>query len=170
MFASIVRNHADRYPKMQIQDVYKLVHQAAMGSEHAAMDAVKSQQGLIKEMEELGNSPIVEPMLDPISPDGEIIRVHLRPFLKVRKDVSILAEAFHRTAITFNGQTDVLESYWKSAIQTKLFPSNLMEEFFLNMKRQNYTAVHHSDIYRQAYHPAYRVVCQKFFPYNESGG
>src|SRR3989304_7683686 len=170
MFASILRNHADRYPEMQIHDIYKLVHQAAMGSEHAVMDRTRILEVLIQEMEEISSVPFEEPLADPISPDGEIIRVHLRPFAETKKDASILADAFHRTASEFEGRIDMIESHWKSATQTKLFPNHLMDEFISEMKRQNYPAVNHSDAYRQAYKPAYRVVWRKFFPFNQTGG
>ena len=46
---SLLRNHFNRYPLMQVQDVYKLLHQAAMGSEHAVVDETNARQGPAKE-------------------------------------------------------------------------------------------------------------------------
>jgi hypothetical protein len=35
MIETVLHSHIARYPALQIQDLYKLLHQAAMGSEHA---------------------------------------------------------------------------------------------------------------------------------------
>ena len=74
----ILQDHLARYPKMQARDVYKLLHQAAMGSEHAVTDIASARAWLERELAEIGPGP-AEPLVDPISPDGQIARIHLRP-------------------------------------------------------------------------------------------
>jgi hypothetical protein len=76
----VLHAHIARYPAMQIQDIYKLVHQAAMGSEHAISSARGPRMWLERELAEMGSGP-EETLIDPISGDGQIVRVHLRPFL-----------------------------------------------------------------------------------------
>ncbi len=154
---------------MQIQDIYKLVHQAAMGSEHAALDPSSAREWLERELDEMGEGP-VEPLMDPISADGEMLRVHLRPYVSSGSHIEMLLDAFLRTANDFHGEDDVLEANWESVVRTHLFPAPAMDEFIGVMKAHNFPAVHHSETYKQIYKPAYRVVWRKHFPYRENGG
>ena len=158
---TILRDHFSRYPAMQIQDVYKLLHQAAMGSEHAISneDSVRKRMG--RELAEMGAGP-EEPMIDPISNDGQMVRVHLRPFIEQGGNPDMLLDAFIRTANTFRGDAQVLENYWQAALETGHFPHAQMEAFFQSVQVQDYPAVHHSLEYEKLYRPAYRVVLKRF--------
>lgn len=53
-----------------------------------------------------------EPAIDRISADGQIVRVHLRPFLTENGDPEALLTAFVRTANEFHGDEQVLKNYW----------------------------------------------------------
>ena len=76
-------DHNRRYPHCGVEDLYKLLHQAAMGSEHAAPEESIARSWLEQELSQLGPGP-AEPIVDPIRPDGEVVRVHLRPSWPVR--------------------------------------------------------------------------------------
>ena len=110
-FKPIVEDHYFRYPRMQVEDLYKLAHQAAMGSEHAVIDIQSARQWLSNELE---NLPLTsaEPLIDLISPDRNIARVHLKPFIESGGDPENLLQAFLRTANQFHGSTDLLRAYW----------------------------------------------------------
>ena len=164
MFEEILQSHFMRYPAMQIQDVYKLTHQAALGSEHAISNPEAAYAWLERELSEMGDGKI-ESVIDPLSPDGEIIRIHLRPFLATGKSPKILFDAFLRTAKEYRGNVNTLDQYWKSAINMGHFPVTAMDEFMQPLKAQDYPAGHHSDDYKKLYRPAYRVVWQKFFSF-----
>lgn len=157
----VLRSHLTRYPAMQIQDVYKLIHQAALGSEHAISSANSAHEWLKRELAEMGTGP-EESMIDPISTDEQIIRVHLRPFVGQGGDPDILLNAFIRTANEFRGDLQILKDYWESAKNMQHFPSVAMNEFIDSMQVQKYPAVHHSPEYERSYRPAYRVVWRKF--------
>lgn len=169
MFESILRSHLTRYPAMQIQDVYKLIHQAALGSEHAAPDPESARKWMEREIAEIGDGPS-EPVIDPISLDGEIVRVHLRPYVLSGGSIEKLVEAFIHTANEHRGEIALLERYWAAAVRLGHFPAAEMDEFIQPLKAENYPAVHHSAAYRNAYHPSYRVVSQKVASWlNEPG-
>jgi len=161
MIETILRSHLSRYPAMQIQDLYKLLHQAAMGSEHAVTNPASARNWLKRELAEMGEGP-TEPLIAPISADGRIARIHLRPFVAAGYDPDLLLEAFIRTANEFHGDVLLLEQYWQAAIATAKFPAAEMEEFIRSMKEQNYPAMHHSSEYEKLYRPAYRVVALVF--------
>ena len=161
MIETVLHSHISRYPAMQIQDVYKLVHQASMGSEHAVPNPESARNWLTRELAGMGEGPL-EPLIDPISADGEIVRIHLRPYLAAGNDPDALLEAFLRTANEYRGEIRLLEGYWQAALATKKFPAAEMEEFIQSMKVKKYPAVHHSAEYEKSYRPAYRVVARVF--------
>jgi hypothetical protein len=163
---SILLQQLLRYPNMQIRDLYKLFHQAALGSEHAVGNAEAARTYLVEEMKQLGDGPD-EPIIDPISPSGDIVRVHLRPYIQAGGGMDILLNAFIRTANEFHGSINDLGRYWAYAVKmVEMGDSGLdsvgMEKFLSTMEREGFPAVHHSDVYVESYHPAYRVVARLF--------
>ena len=158
---TILRDHLSRYPAMQIQDIYKLIHQAAMGSEHAVASAEGAREWLERELVEMGTGP-QEPMLDPICTDGQIVRLHLRPFVAQGGDTVTLLNAYIRTANEYRGDPHVVREYWNAANAMQHFPSASMNEFMEAMRTKKYPAAHHSPEYERLYRPAYRVIWRKF--------
>lgn len=158
---SVLRDHFFRFPDMQIKDVYKLLHQAALGSEHAILTTEGAKKWLEHELVEMG-SGADEVTIDPISPDGRIVRVHLRPFVAQGGDPDALFAAFIRTANEFRGDKNILEDYWKVATSIMQFSLADMDGFFKSMREKDYPAVHHSSEYEKTYRPAYRVVLREF--------
>ena len=164
-FQQILADQAGRYPLMEIQDVYKLVHQAAMGSEHAVSDAEAAQQWMDREIAALAGGPD-DPLFDPLTPDGQLVRVHLRPYLAGGRDPDSLVRAFVETANTYPGSVDRLRRYWRYAEKsaeagTLPFRRNAMAAFLAEQAEAGYPAVHHSEQYEAAYAPAYRVVARQ---------
>ena len=139
-----------------------ILHQAALGSEHAIPDRAAAQERLEHELAEL-EGEWNEPLIDPISVDRQIVRVHLRPFAAQDRKVETLLQAFIRTARAYRGDLQTLVDYWSIATSLGYHPAAEMDTFMSLMQAQGYPAVHHSLKYRQLYHPAYRVVKAEFF-------
>jgi len=115
----VLELHMVRYPKMQPEDLYKLLHQAAMGSEHAIASREAARQWLLREIEKLHRyapDPLDEAMIEPISPDGRLVRVHLRPYLRMAGDLELLLDAFLLTAESFAGESRTLDLYCEQAV------------------------------------------------------
>jgi hypothetical protein len=153
---------------MQVEDVYKLAHQACLGSEHAVGERAQAERWLERELEQLGDGPH-EPTIDPISPDGRIGRVHLRPYLAGGGDATDLLDAFVRTANGFRGSHERLRSSWATvealaADGSLPFSRADAEAFGRSADAAGFPAVHHSPAYGAAYRPAYRVVARAFLP------
>lgn len=161
----ILVDHLRRYPQMQVADLYKLLHQATWGSGHAVLEKQAARDQLERESKEMGGGP-EEPLLDPLPPDGELVRVHLRPYLASGKDLGALLQAFVRTAYEWRGSLEMLERYGAAAAcfaeaeQGRLDPKKI-EAFFAKMEAQGFPAVHHSETYSSLYRPAYRVVVRQ---------
>src|SRR3989304_8840781 len=98
----ILTGNLPRTPAMQVQDFYKWLPLAARGSCHAIRDEKMARTWLEREMDEMGNGPD-DPLLDPLSPDGQILRVHLRPFLREGRDPDLLLQAFFQTPTQGDG-------------------------------------------------------------------
>ena len=72
MFESILASHFARYPAMQLTDLYKLIHQAALGSEHAICAEASAREWLTRELAEMGVGP-AEPLPDLLSVQTGIV-------------------------------------------------------------------------------------------------
>jgi len=159
-----------RYPRMQPQDLYKLLHQAAMGSEHAVSDREAARQWLFREIETLESpgpdEPLLEPSIEPLSPDGQLVRVNLRPFVRMGGDAAALSEAFVQTSELYTADPATLERYTDQAVTLARegalpFAAAELEALFTRQEQQGYPPVHHSKEYADAYRPAYRVVLRE---------
>ena len=155
-----------RYPQMEIQDLYKLLFQAVMGSEHAISSLDAARSWLHQELENLPEGPI-EPAIDVISPEDNIVRVNLRPFIQSGGDSSSLLDAFVRTANEYRGTKEGLWLYWSFAERLAddgelPFERTNMRAFYKLLEEDDFPAVHHSTRYEKAYRPAYRVIKQDY--------
>jgi len=163
---SILRDHARRYPRWNEFDLYKLLHQAERGSEHTLTDGRAASQWLERELAHLGPGPI-EPLIDPIRADGQLVRVHLRPWLERGLDPATLLEAFLQTARRWQASSTGLEAALHSAesLAEELgLPAEAVVKCTARMKPLGFPAVHHSRIFEAEYRPAYRVVAVSFLP------
>lgn len=166
-FKELLTAQGERYPRMQAQDLYKFIHQAAMGSEHAVSDTAAARAWLEEELGSLASATTPEPVADSLSPDGQLVRINLRPFLQIGGDPEALLKAFIRTANEYEGSTALLERYWSWAEELATdgkLPVSIedLHTFFTEMGSMNFPAVHHSEAYEAAYHPAYRVIVHDY--------
>lgn len=165
-FRLILAQHAARYPGFQVQDLYKLVYQGALGSEHAVADASQAREWLEREVDGLTDGP-QEPVIEPISADWQVVRVNLRPYVADGGDLKALLEGFIRTAQEYKGTVAQLRRYWcyseQMAEEGALgLAVNALKSFFDEMQAREFPTVHHSQEYKRAYRPAYRVVVREF--------
>jgi hypothetical protein len=163
---AVLMHHLARTPGMQLADLYKLLHQAAMGSGHSVRDHQAAQEMLEKELAALSAEP-QDPPSDPLDPEGMLIRVHLRPYKLASRDTAALLQAFIRSANEWQASPDRLAAWCDLVIQLageNRLPVNpkAAREYFAQMKAQAYPAVHHSETYRRLYQPAYRVVARQY--------
>jgi hypothetical protein len=158
----LLGQHLQRYPLMELTDLYKLLHQAALGAGHAIGDPAQARAALRSECATL-DAGDREPMTDPISPDGQLARIHLRAYLAAGHDVDALADAFVATPQLHPGAPDKLAKFCAClgdlADSGALpFSRSAVSEYFDAVAAQGFPVVRHSQRYRAAYRPAYRVV------------
>lgn len=165
-FVPILLNHCGKYPLMKIQDIYKLIYQAAMGPEHIIENKEISYKRLCVEFEEV-DLDSNRPLLEEIDPANQIVRLYINPFKARGFELKKLFDAFYRTAASYTASPRNLERYFNEIFlieEKKILPVNINDlkgYFFFNQKR-NFPPVHHSDTYKSAYHPSYRLVLKKY--------
>ncbi|HET7041456.1 MAG TPA: hypothetical protein VFI13_05540, partial [Gemmatimonadales bacterium] len=93
---AIVTAQLARHPQMGPEDLYKLLHQGAMGSEHAMHDTAGARRWMVNELATMGEGP-PEPLVDTIAPGGAIVRVELRPWVATGRSTDSLLAAFIAT-------------------------------------------------------------------------
>lgn len=160
--SQLLGRHLARYPRMQLEDVYKLLHQAALGGGHALGDEASAQRRLDDEIAALGDGP-EEPAQDLISPDGKLARIHLRTFLGAGGEPAELHRAFVASARGYPAAPDKLEKFCGclgdlAGAGGIPFAQQDVVRYFSEIARAGYPVVRHSQAYREAYKPAYRVV------------
>ena len=151
------------YPQMQIQDVFKFLHQSAFGCEHFVSSLEKATDFLEKEYE----SGVCDAQIEPL--DGEYCRVPLC-LLNDGLRAETLAKLFVTSAKQeVNGRTALLE---KLEVANELVKEGLLpfaekqfKEALVQWAADGYPAIHHSETFRQSYHPTYRVIAKEFVPF-----
>ena len=160
--SQLLSAHFERYPAMQLDDVYKLLHQAALGPGHAVDNPAAAGKRLDQEIQALGSGSI-EPPQDIISPDGRLGRIHLRTYVTGGGNVHALHRAFVETANTYPASPDKLAKFCGclgdlAAAGGIPFTQKDVVAYFEKIAQDGYPAIHHSEVFRNAYQPAYRVV------------
>ncbi len=159
-WSKLVRRHLDLRPETRAQDIYKLVYQGVMGTEHAVSDSAAVLGRLALELKSVEASKS-EPLFEPIHPTGLLVRVNLRPFKAAGGSAQALGTCFLQTAKFIHPSParlgEILKSLGKADLGNKRLSSRF-RRFVSRMSRHGYPALHHSDEYRERYKPAYRVV------------
>ena len=158
---NLLTEHYKKYPELQLQDIFKYIHQSSFGCEHMvpSLDAVT--QYLQKEYEKAEFSAELYDKLD-----GEYTRVHFS-VLKQGLSVDTFAKLFYLSA---EKKTD-----GKAALGQKLetvrdlisdgtlpFAPVDFEKELAEWEKNGFSAVHHSDVFRRTYKPSYRVIADEF--------
>ena len=160
--SALIEQHLERYDKLAISDIYKLLHQAALGSSHATDSKENILASLEKEVSTLKDGA-EEPLVDPISPDGKLARIHLRPYTASNYSLSALSDAFHKTANEHQGSLHKLEKFCACFVELSVtgyaqLSHRDVAAFIEKIKIDSYPTVRHSETFRLASQPAYRII------------
>ena len=161
-YATILEEQYARYPAMQAEDWYKLVHQSVFGAGHAIQNVETAHDWLIREWEDL-DTVSNEPVAEFLGPDSMYARVNLRPYKSAGGKFDQLFRAFLQTANPGTESGDGFERYWQSlrdAAKKRTITVSLdaLDSLYSIMSAEGLPAIHHSERYSGLYDPAYRVV------------
>ena len=155
---AILIAHAKRYPLMQPTDAVKLIYQNEFGGGHLIRDEEACLNYLHREYADLEKDPTA-PLYEDIG--NGIIRVNLAALRE--EDLEQLGKAFIDSAAKHKGTLDsflnkleVLQTLTSEGVFA--FDLDALNAYLSEYKAVGYPAVSHSEQYRQAYTPAYRVI------------
>jgi hypothetical protein len=153
---------------MELPDLYKLLFQATMGSEHATGDRAMADEWMRREVAGLGPGP-AEPLVDTLGAPGRFARIHLRPFIARRGIVDSLEAAFVSTGRVAPADTAALGCAMavanRLARQDSLpWKAGRVSAYLAGRAAAGYPAGDHSAAFERLYHPAYRVVARVLLP------
>jgi hypothetical protein len=163
----VVENEITLRPMATAADVYKLLHQSVFGVGHIISSKESAREYLQREMASLGPALPSEPLYDDLG--GGIVRVNLRPFRDANGSLEDLLAAMFETANANKGTPKMMANRVNEACRAlaKQKKKGLAKDLKSLAKKQaasGYQALHHSEAYRDAYLPAYRIVDRRFFP------
>lgn len=155
---AILITHAKRYPLMQPTDAVKLIYQNEFGGGHLIRDEEACLNYLRREYADLEKDPTV-PLYEDIG--NGIIRVNLAAVKP--EDLEQLGRAFIDSATKHKGTLDsflnkleVLRTLTAEGVFA--FDLDALNSYLSEYEAAGYPAVSHSEQYRQAYKPAYRII------------
>ena len=146
-FETVAAWHRQQYPLMQGQDWAKLCYQSEFGAGHMIAD---SDACLKRLQEEYDHTPALQgPLFEEIG--SGLCRLHLGPLHLEQVELKWVARLFQMAAQP-RGTLTGLEAKL-AQVETPAF-----SDYFRSYRGNGCPAVSHSEVYRQAYQPAYRLV------------
>lgn len=159
----VLFKHIKKYPKMHITDAVKLLYQQEFGGGHMISDIDACLEYLKKEYLEIPKKD--EEIIENIG--NGMCRVYLTGAKAKNIDYLKIGEAFILSAKIVQGKTEIFENKLKNML-CECKKGNLpflygeVYEYINQYKLQGYPPVSHSQIYKEIYHPAYRVMKNEF--------
>jgi len=156
----LLKSHIQIRPLMRATDVYKLLYQGVFGVEHIL--GGDAYQRLKAEVEKINPDDYPnEPLLEDVSIDGSTVRVNLRPYVSKGLSIETLYSVMVRSCAR-GGPKEfrLLWNAFKELVNSKKLDFDLEEMSSLDKltELENIPPAHHSNIYREAYKPSYRIV------------
>lgn len=164
MINDILAAHFESYPAMEPADAVKLIYQNEFGPGHMIPDEKKALARLQQEMSSLSPIDRAEPLYESIG--NGLCRLNLRPCMERKIPPEEINRLFCETSKGMQGDQKQLIKKLQTLSQmadrdeTPFFAAEL-DYYLILYREKKYPAVHHSEAYRAAYAPAYRVVLQK---------
>ena len=158
-FETILTRHAELYPLMTPQDCIKLLYQNEYGPEHAIADPAMSLERLKKEMEITEADENAE-LYIPVG--NGLCRLQLQkakllyPAEEINDWFVSSASNSRGSMASFMKKLKTFTGNWKE--YGFRFSEEELDEFLAKYRSEAYPVVHHSGIYRENYHPHYRVM------------
>ena len=155
-------SHYNTYPKLEVADIFKFIFQSAFGCEHLVSSKERALNYIKEELKRV--SADEAPRVDKL--DGDYSRVYLS-CLNDEVTPEVMAKYFCLSAkIEPDGKEKLLE---KIAVARELILDGTIalslsdfDELHEKWREAGYPAIHHSEAFREAYHPAYRVIANEY--------
>jgi hypothetical protein len=156
-------DHLRSHPVAGAEDLYKLLHQSVFGPGHAIPSREAARAYLERELAGLAAPLAEEPRCEALGGDPPLVRVNLRPFAAAGGDPEALLDELVAEANRPRGSAELMARVLDLAVRHlggagrgELAPE--LERLAAELAPKGYPAIHHSELYRETYRPAYRVI------------
>ncbi len=150
-FLTIAGEHWRRYPLMEPQDFCKLAYQSEFGPAHMVRSPDKVLLSLLEERKESETGE----RLPPEDIGNGLCRFHITQSLSTLWELPLIGRMFSRTTARTEGTAEGLS---EKLDRLAALPVPGMEAYLETYRREGCPSLHHSEAYRNAYRPHYRVV------------
>ena len=159
-WSGTLQDHGTRYPRMEPRDAVKLAYQSEFAGGHLIRDRRESLARLKPELAGVRQRPGA-PLAETIG--GGLVRVHLAALAEHGITPEQLngwfADTAQRSRGSLEGLLQRLDVLRALAREGRLpFGRAAAERYLMDYAAQGYPPLSHSQAYRAAYRPAYRVV------------
>ncbi len=161
-----IEREKEHFPQRTMQDVYKSFYQNRFGAEHMITDTAAVHAYLLYEIEVAAADSVHNPLYDFVGADGRYVRVYLTCVNNGKLTADQLFDAFIRSAVPAQQPDRSWADEWaeiEQVARTCYVPCTEEDCQLLRQAAQDNRAVHHSEAYRNAYHPHYRIVRRDIF-------
>lgn len=159
---ALLSQHYKEYPELQAEDIFKYLFHSALGCEHLVTDEPAALHYIQQEFDTVAS--IAPDRVEPL--DGAYSRVHLgvlhsglRPQTLARLFLLSAKKETDSRAILEQKLTVASEMIEKSELP---LDARIFAQKAQAWRAAGFPAVHHSATFRQAYHPAYRVIANEY--------
>jgi len=162
---NILLQHFNTYPKMQIQDMVKLIYQNEFACGHFIDNESESLLRLQAEMESIRNRDFgnESPCFEEIG--NGLVRIYLNHDWGA--DITTINRFFVNTSNSVRGNTENFER--KAEVLRKCckdgllkFDADELDKYLKALAERGYPPVSHSEEYKRAYDPHYRVIMSEY--------
>lgn len=158
--------HYKRYPSMQIEDFVKLIFQMIFGPKHFLSspnkdEVVKFLYSELQEIKTVNSNQMMETIGD------QYYRIYLDSICNNQISVELLSEIFYESMICDVKNEDQLKFEFVDCIHVLLsliqekkidLPYEFSREWLRKYLEKGIVHIGHSSIYKECYHPHYRVI------------
>ena len=156
--AELLKEHYDNHPGMEVRDAVKFLYQSHMGPGHLVDDEGAALARLKAEWDQVEADPAL-PLAEPLG--NGLFRLNLVACKAKSLSPYTLNRLFVLTARETFPDRSGLES-GLDLVYTLPFPRDAADAFLAQYRSQGCPAVSHSEAYRRAFRPAYRVVSESY--------
>lgn len=162
----ILVKHYSKYPEMKVQDMIKLIYQNEFAGGHLIKNESESMKRLQDEIAEISESGAAgKPLFEDIG--NGLVRLYLDPLTEYQTDLKTINRFFvntsnsvHGSAESFRQKTDVLRKCCEHGVFP--FETDEVDSIVSELEEKGYPPIGHSEDYRKAYNPHYRVVLSDY--------
>ncbi len=157
----LLENQISVYPNSQVEDILKALYQAILGCGHLVKDEEECKKRFYKELE---NTQI------PSKVQKEELLAYSRVHLSALKDLGISPDTLLKLFI-LSAQSPVQSEEYNKALEmlpelcergVLPFSQEEMSKVVEKHRQEGCPALHHSKVFSESYHPAYRIIKSDF--------